>query len=152
MIKKILSCVMALCVAGSMSVTAFAYGTSPANTNAVSPGGVRPMYDYATYVFANIGINSDNKAVCTGSYYLTSNRKSVITMTLMKSDDGLTNWTAVESWSKTNYVENPLGYSKTSTNKLSSDYYYRNFVMVSIYDDKDNVVETLSCFSNPTHL
>lgn len=136
----------------SMSFSANAYNDSSVDSASDSSYGVMPCYDYASYVSSGISANSSNKAVCSGSYYLYSAKKSVITMTLMKSTDGTSNWTAVESWSKTNTVKNPIGFTKTSTNELSSSYYYCNFVMVQIFDDNDNVIEAVSCFSNPTHL
>lgn len=110
-----------------------------------------PLYDNVNYVASGIEINNSNKAICSGSYYLYSNKKSVITMTLMKSTDK-SSWTSVESWSQTNNVKNPAGYSKTSTSTLSSSYYYCTYVQVQIYDSNDNVIETVSCFSNTCHL
>lgn len=153
MIKKIISSILALCVVGSISVSTYAYETHVAEPIYLSSGEeIMPLFDNVNYVTSGISINSKNKAVCTGAYILYSKKKSIITMTLMKSSDGVSNWTAVESWSKTNTVQNPAGYSKTSTNTLSSSYYYRNFVMVQILDSNDNVIETVTCFSNPCHL
>lgn len=153
MIKKIVSCIIALCVAGSMSISTCALDTyAPESGRTSDSSGIMPLYDNASYVGAGININSSNKAICSGSYNLYSKKKSIITMTLMKSSDGVSNWSAVESWSKTNTVQNPAGYSKTSTNTLSSSYYYRNFVMVQILDSNDKVIETVSCFSNTCHL
>lgn len=153
MIKKIISSILALCVVGSISVSTFAYDTFVSEPICMySNEGIMPLFDNVNYVTSGISINSNNKAVCTGAYMLYSKKKSVITMTLMKSIDGVSNWTAVEPWSQTNYVQNPTGMSKTSTNALSSSYYYCTYVEVKIYDSNDNVIETVSCFSNPCHL
>lgn len=151
MIRKIVTCIIALCIVSSISSAVTAYNETVVPTVTSFSNGVMPLYDNVNYVASGISINSSNKAVCTGSYYLYSKTKSVITMTLMKSTDK-SSWTAVESWSQTNNVKNPAGYSKTSTNTLSSSYYYCNFVQVQIYDSNNNVIETVSCFSNPCHL
>lgn len=153
MIKKIVSCIIALCVAGSMSISTYAYDVYVPESEVTSDSsGIMPLYDNASYVGAGININSSNKAICSGSYSLYSKKKSVITMELMKSTDGKTNWSVVETWTKTNTVQNPAGFSKTSTNALSSSYYYCTYVQVQIYDSNDNVIETVSCFSNTCHL
>lgn len=153
--SKIFSFIAATVLIGSMSTTVSAYEEAyncdgvVALCNSV---GIMPYYDNVGYVASGIDINSSNKAICTSSYVLYSGKKSVVTMTLMKSSDGVSNWTAVESWSKTYNVQNPAAFNKTSTNALSSSYYYRNLVMVQIYDNSGNVIETVSAFSNPTHL
>ena len=153
MIKKIISSILALCVVGSISVSTYAYDTYVSEPICMySDEGIMPLFDNVNYVTSGISINSNNKAVCTGAYMLYSKKKSVITMTLMKSTDGVSNWTTVESWSQTNSVQNPTGMSRTSTNKLSSSYYYCTYVQVQIYDSNDNVIETVSCFSNSCHL
>lgn len=153
MIKEMVSCIVALCIVGCLSIQTYAYdANSPQINNTSNSSGVMPLFDNATYVGAGISVNANNKAVCSGSYCLYSKKKSVITLTLMKSTNGKTNWSAVESWSQTNTVQNPSGFSKTSTNKLSSSYYYCTYVQVQIYDSNDNVIETVSCFSNTCHL
>lgn len=153
MIKKIISSILAICVVGSISITSYAYDTYVSEPICMySDEGIMPLYDNVNYVTSGISINSKNKAVCTGAYMLYSKEKSIITMTLMKSSNGVSNWTAVESWSQTNTVQNPGGISRTSTNTLSSSYYYCNFVQVQILDSNDNVIETVGCFSNPCHL
>lgn len=150
--KKAFSCITALCIIGTMSIATYAYDEPVSPIVPSSSEGIMPLYDNVHYVASGIDINSSDKAICTGSYFLYSNNKSVITMTLMKSTDGVSNWTAVESWSQTNTVKNPTGYSKTSTNKLSSSYYYCTYVQVQIYDSNDKVIETVTCFSNTCHL
>ncbi|WP_455527132.1 hypothetical protein [Huintestinicola sp.] len=151
MIRKLVSCLTALCIVSSISSAVYAHSEPKIPTATTLSNGIMPLYDNVNYVASGISINSNNKAVCTGSYYLYSKYKSVITMTLMKSTDK-SNWSYVESWSQTNNVKNPAGYSRTSTNALSSSYYYCNYVEVKIYDSNDNVIETVSCFSNPCHL
>ena len=73
-------------------------------------------------------------------------------MTLMKSTDGVSTWTPVESWSQTSTSQDPAGFVKTSTSPLSSSYYYCNYVQVQVYNSRNNVIETVTCFSNPCHL
>ena len=150
MMKKILSSITALCVIATMSFATYAYDEPISPIFLTSSEGIMPLYDNVNYVAAGIGINSSNKATCSGSYFLYSNKKSVITMTLMKSSNGSTNWSKVESWSQTNNSQS--GFSKTSTKSLSSSYYYCTYVEVKIYDSNDNVIETVSCFSNTCHL
>lgn len=150
--KKMLSFILALSMIGTMSSAANAYDVPVSSLSTESSNSVMPRYQNVSLVASGIGINSENKATCSSTYSLYSKTKSVVTMTLMKSTDGTSNWTAVESWSKTNTIKTPGGWSQTSTNKLSSSYYYCNFVMVQILDDNDNVIETVSAFSNPTHL
>ena len=111
-----------------------------------------PLFDNASYVGAGINLTANDKAICSGSYNLYSKKKSIITVSLMKSTNGTSNWSSVESWTQTNYVQNPAGMSKTTTNALSSSYYYCTYVEVKIYDSNDNVIETVSCFSNTCHL
>ena len=152
MMKKILSAVTALFVVGTMALSTYAYDEAEYPIMTTPSYGVMPIYDNVNYVASGIGINSSNKATCSGSYFLYSKKKSVITMTLKKSSNGPTNWTKVESWSQTNNSQSPAGFSKTSTNALSSSYYYCTYVEVKIYDSNNNVIETVSCFSNSTHL
>lgn len=152
MLKKIISCITALSIVGTMSFATYAYDELIIPTIKASSNDIMPLYDNVNYVAAGIGINSSNKATCSGSYFLYSKKKSVITMTLMKSTNGSTNWSTVESWSQTNTSQSPAGFAKTSTNKLSSSYYYCTYVQVQIYDSNDNVIETVSCFSNTCHL
>lgn len=118
----------------------------------LSSDGVVPLFQNVSYVGAGINLTSDNKAICTGTYYLYSKLKSVMTVSLMKSANGTSNWTTVESWTKTSNVQNPTGLSKTSTYALNSSYYYCTYVQVQVYDSNNNVIETASCFSNVTHL
>ena len=152
MIKKILSCITALCIVGTLSCAVYAYDNNEPTPVSASEYDIMPLYDNVMFVSAGISVNSSNKAVCTGTYTLYDNYKSKITMTLMKSSDGVSKWSTVESWSQTNTVQNPAGYSKTSTNKLSSSYYYRTYVQVQIYDSNNKIIETVTCFSNPCHL
>lgn len=152
MMKKILSVITALCVVGTMALSTYAYDEAEYPIMTTPSYGVMPIYDNVNYVASSIGINSSNKATCSGSYFLYSEKKSVITMTLMKSSNGSTNWTKVESWTRTNNSQSPAGFSKTSTYELNSSYYYCTYVQVQIYDSNNNVIETVGCFSNSTHL
>ncbi len=153
MIKKMLSCILALCMVGSISLSVSAYEEQPQDpVVTLSSDGVVPLFQNVSYVGAGINLTSDNKAICTGTYYLYSKLKSVMTVSLMKSANGTSNWTTVESWTKTSNVQNPTGLSKTSTYALNSSYYYCTYVQVQVYDSNNNVIETASCFSNVTHL
>lgn len=154
MIKKILSCITALCIMGIMptAVSAVEYDAAEDSTLSASDYGIMPLYDNVFYVSSGISINSENKAICTGTYSLYDDYKAKITMTLMKSSNGTTGWSTVESWSRTYTGAGPWGISQPSTNALSSSYYYRTYVQVQIYNSSNKVIETVSCFSNPTHL
>ncbi len=153
MIKKMLSCILALCMVGSVSLSVSAYEEqTPDSMVTLSSGGIVPMYKNISYVGAGINLTTDNKAICSGSYCLYGKYKSVITVTLMKSANGSSSWTAVESWTRTNTVAAPDGLSKTSTYALNSSYYYCTYTQVQVYDSNNNVIETATCFSNVTHL
>lgn len=153
MIKKMLSCILALCMVGSISLSVSAYEEQTQDpVVTLSSDGVVPLFQNVSYVGAGINLTSDNKAICTGTYYLYSKLKSVMTVSLMKSANGTSNWTTVESWTRTSNVQNPTGLSKTSTYALNSSYYYCTYTRVQVYDSNNNVIETASCFSNVTHL
>lgn len=153
MIKKMLSCILALCMVGSISLSVSAYEEqTPDSMVTLSSDGVVPLFQNVSYVGAGINLTTNNKAICSGTYCLYDKYKSVITVTLMKSANGSSSWTAVESWTKTNTIPNPAGLSKTSTYALNSSYYYCTYVQVQVYDSNNNVIETASCFSNVTHL
>ena len=153
MIKKMLSCILALCMVGSISLSVSAYEEqTPDSMVTLSSSGIVPMFKNISYVGAGINLTTGNKAICSGSYCLYNQYKSVITVTLMKSSNGSSNWTTVESWTRTNTVAAPDGLSKTSTFALNSSYYYCTYTQVQVYDSNNNVIETASCFSNPTHL
>lgn len=153
MIKKMLSCILALCMVGSISLSVSAYEEQTQDpVVTLSSDGVVPLFQNVSYVGAGINLTSDNKAICTGTYYLYSKLKSVMTVSLMKSANGTSNWTTVESWTRTSNVQNPTGLSKTSTYALNSSYYYCTYTQVQVYDSNNNVIETASCFSNVTHL
>lgn len=152
MMKKVISFITALSIIGTMSFATYAYDEPMMPVAPASSYGVMPLYDNVNYVASGIDINESNKAICTGSYFLYSTKKSVITMTLMKSTDGVSNWIPVESWSQTSTSQDPAGFVKTSTSALSSSYYYCNYVQVQVYNSRNNVIETVTCFSNPCHL
>ncbi len=144
---------MALCMVGSISLSVSAYEEQTQDpVVTLSSDGVVPLFQNVSYVGAGINLTSDNKAICTGTYYLYSKLKSVMTVSLMKSANGTSNWTTVESWTRTSNVQNPTGLSKTSTYALNSSYYYCTYTQVQVYDSNNNVIETASCFSNVTHL
>lgn len=91
MMKKVISFITALSIIGTMSFATYAYDEPVQPVAPASSYGVMPLYDNVNYVASGIDINESNKAICTGSYFLYSTKKSVITMTLMKSTDGVSN-------------------------------------------------------------
>lgn len=154
MYKKVISFITALV----LSVSCFVLPSNAASTTTIvqpisnSGYGVVPLYDNVMAVTSSISINSQNKAVCTGTYNMYYTKKSVISVSLMKSTDGVTNWTRVEGWSNTFRNSGSIDFSGTSTSALSSNYYYCTFVQVSIYNSRNEVIETVTCFSPAEHL
>lgn len=139
--KKIISTILALLITAVSSVPVYATETLPqtAAMYALKPSD-SINWTYISTVVASFSIN-DNYGVCTGSYELYSNRKSEITVTLMKSKDG-NSWSKVESWKTTNYDYSPSSFEKTSTNKLEHGYYYHSHTQVQVYDSNNKVLET----------
>lgn len=139
--KKIISTILALLITAVSSVSVYATETLPqtATIYALKPSD-SINWTYISTVVASFSIN-DNYGQCTGSYQLYSNRKSEITITLMKSKD-CNSWSAVESWSTTNYNYNPSSLEKTSTNKLEHGYYYLSHTQVQVLDSNNNALET----------
>ena len=154
MYKKVISIITALVLSFSCLVTPASaeYTQTVARPISNANYGVVPLYDNVATLTSTISINSQNKAVCTGSYTMYFTKKSVITVSLMKSTDGVSNWTRVESWSDTFRSSGMLDLTSTSTSALSSNYYYCTFVQVSIYNSRNEVIETVTCFSPAEHL
>ncbi len=146
-VKKVISTILALSMIDATPVIVHAedmFKTSA--TTAYSTYNERSInWTYTSWVAAGIIIDG-NYGKCTGSYELYSDLKSEITVTLMKSKDGQS-WSAVESWSKTNYSYSPSSLSKTSTNELEHGYYYCTHTQVQVYSN-NKVVETGNSFSN----
>ena len=68
MIKKMVSCIVALCIVGGLSIQTYAYdANSPQIPNTSNSSGIMPLFDNASYVGAGISVNAKNKAVCSGS-------------------------------------------------------------------------------------
>lgn len=121
------------------------------NNEIVAPS---PRYTNFANVTAGLSITSDGKAKCSGSYITYSNVNTDITVSLMKSTDGETNWTAVsgESWSNSYSTKGNHTSGGTSSSKLSSNYYYCTLTLVRAYDGNGNTTETAYCFSSAYHL
>lgn len=139
--KKIISTILASLITAVSSVPVYATETLPqtAATYALKPSD-SINWTYISTVAASFAIDG-SYGRCIGSYELYSNRKSEITVTLMKSKDGKS-WSAVEYWTATNYDYSPSSLSKTSTNELEHGYYYLTHTQVQVYDSKGNVLET----------
>lgn len=139
--KKVISAVLALAITATASVSVYAADEVklpdpiPCLVNSISPRWTNISWVSATFYV------DDNKGVCTGAYQLYSNKKAEITITLMKSKDGKS-WSAVESWSTTYNIYNPLSFSKESTNTLEHGYYYLTHTQVQVLDSNNNVLET----------
>ena len=154
MYKKIISLAAAAlltasCLASPISAESF-YNSTPAVMSGNS--WIAPCYDNVATVTAGISISSSNKANCSGSYDMYSGKKSVITISLMKSTNGSTNWSEVESWSTTYRTAGSLSLSQTSSSALSSSYYYCTYVQVQIYNSRNELIETVTSLSPVTHL
>lgn len=154
MYKKIIS----LAAAALLTASCMA---APANAETLYHSGpvfmsenhwIAPYYDNVAAIASGISIDSSNRAICTGSYGMYSGKKSVITVSLMKSTNGETNWSEVESWSTTYRASGTLSFTQTSTSALSESYYYRAYVQVQVYSSRDEVIETVTTFSPVTHL
>lgn len=147
-LKRIISVVLSLSIIASTPMVV--YATDVVNepvTSAYSTNNERSInWTYTSWVGAGFSIDG-NYGKCTGSYELYSDMKSVITVTLMKSNDAKS-WSAVESWSTTNYNYSPSSFTKTSTNVLTHGYYYLSHTQVQVIDSNGNAVETTSVFSN----
>lgn len=139
--KKIISTILALLITAVSSVPVYATETLPptAATYALKPSD-SINWTYISTVVASFSIDEDY-GECIGSYELYSNRKSKITISLMKSKDGRS-WSKVESWTTTNYNYSPNSFIKTSTNKLEHGYYYLTHTQVQVYDSNNKVLET----------
>lgn len=144
--KKIISMVLALLLTAVSSVPVYATETlsQPATTYALKPSD-SINWTYISTVVAGFSIDG-SYGKCTGSYELYSNKKSEITISLMKSEDGKS-WSTVESWTTTNYKYNPSSFSQKSTNELEQGYYYRTHTQVQVLDSNNNVLETGNSFS-----
>ena len=139
--KKIISTILAILITAVSSVPVYATEALPkmAEMYAMKPSD-SINWTYISTVVASFSID-ENYGVCTGSYELYSNRKAVMTITLMKSKDG-NSWSKVESWSTTNYDYSPSSFEKTSTNRLEHGYYYLTHTQVQVYDSNNKVLET----------
>lgn len=111
---------------------------------------IMPLYDNVTYIGAGCSVNG-SKAECTGSFELYSTKKAVMTVSLMKSTNGVDNWSKVESWSNTYTSVGPNSINVMSTNDLSSNYYYCAVVQVQVYSSSNKVIETVYASSNNVH-
>lgn len=147
--KKIISTILAFLITIVSSVPVYATETLPqtAAIYALKPSD-SINWTYTSTVVASFSIDGDY-GKCIGSYELYSNMKSEITVTLMKSKDSKS-WSAVESWTTTNYDYSPSSLSKTSTNKLEHGYYYRTHTQVQVFKSfsSNEVVETGNSFSS----
>lgn len=149
MTKKIIAAIISLtlvCSACVMPVNAIA-SQSVVDVNAVVDNTVSPRYVNIANITAGMSINSNKKAVCNGSYFMYNSKDSEITVTLMESTDGSTNWTYVESWTDTYSTSGTNIGGGTSTNTLRSGYWYCSFVQVNIYNSDGSVAEVASCAS-----
>lgn len=146
-LKKVISTILALSmIAATPTVVYAADSTDPPATIAYSTNNERSInWTYTFWVAASFSIDGDY-GTCIGSYELYNNMKSEITVTLMKSKD-TQSWSAVESWSTTNYSYSPSSLTKTSTSKLEHGYYYSTHVQVQVYSNNE-VVETGNSFSD----
>lgn len=140
--KKVISAILALSMIATTPAVVYAADAvdSPV-TIANSANNERSInWTYTSWVGAGFSVD-ENYGKCTGSYELYSDKKAVMTITLMKSKD-CNHWSAVESWSTTNYNYSPSSVTKTSTNTLTHGYYYLTHTQVQIYDSNNNVLET----------
>lgn len=146
--KKIISSLLALSmITATPTVVCAANAENTAEAIVCSANNERSInWTYTSWVAASFSINGDY-GKCIGSYELYSDMKAVITVTLMKSKDGIS-WSAVESWNATNYDYSPSSLSKTSTNKLTHGYYYMSHTQVQVLDSNDKALETGNVFSN----
>lgn len=147
--KKIISTVLALLITAVSSVPVYATETLPptAATYALKPSD-SINWTYVSTVGAGF-YDENGYGKCKGSYELYSDLKSEITLTLMKSKDGKS-WSAVESWTTTNYTNSPSSFNATSTNTLEHGYYYCTHTQVQVYSN-NKVVETGNSFSDPQY-
>lgn len=154
MYRKIISLTAAALLTASCMAAPAEAATSYRFNPVVMPGNYRiaPCYDNVAAIASIISINSSNKAECTGSYNMYSGHKSVITLSLMRSTDGETNWSEVESWSTTYRAPGTLTFTQTSSSALSESYYYRAYVQVQVYNSRNEVMETVTSLSPVTHL
>lgn len=151
--KKAASFFMALLVVATTNTSILAISYDSGNVEQ-SETAIAPRYTYLGNVTAGMSITSKNKAKCTGSYYIYEDNNADITVKLMKSTDGKTNWSSVpnESWTKSYTTIGNHTSGGTSTTTLSSAYYYCTLTQVTVYDDNYNVLETASCWSSAYHI
>lgn len=151
--KKVISFVLAMCLLNGASIPCQAY-TASSNNDLFQQETVSPRYVNLGNVTAGMSITSNNKAECSGSFFLYSTKNSDITVQLLKSSDGETNWTPVsgESWTNSFTSSGNHTGGGTSSCTLSSYYYYCTFVQVNVYDSNGKVTETATCFSKVYHI
>lgn len=139
--KKIISAVLAFSMVAAFPASVCSAETDPQSAMICSTDSkISPRWTYTSWVGAGFAIKGEY-GKCIGSYELYDNLNSEITVTLMKSKDGMS-WTSVEHWSNTNTSCIPSAFSKMSTNKLEHGYYYLAHVQVQVLDDYGNVLET----------
>lgn len=140
--KKVISAILALSMITATPAVVYAEdAVSTPETITYSTNNERSInWEYTSWVGAGFSIKG-SYGKCVGSYALYSDSKSEITITLMKSEDGKS-WSAVESWTTTNYIYNPSSFVKMSTNELEHGYYYLTHIQVQVLDSDDNVLET----------
>lgn len=144
--KKIISSLLALSIVTASSASVCTAETTSHSSIVYSANSGRSInWTYVSVVGAGFSIDG-SYGKCIGSYELYSNMKSEITVTLMKSKDSKS-WSAVESWTTTNYNYSPSSLIKTSTNELEHGYYYCSHTQVQVYSNNE-VVETGNSFSN----
>ena len=149
MTKKIIAAIISLTLAYSACTVPVNAITSQSavDVNDVVDNTVSPRYVNIANITAGMSINSEQKAVCNGSYFMYNSKNSDITVTLMESTDGSSNWTAIESWTDSFSTSGTHIGGGTSTNKLRKGYYYCSFVQVYIYDGNGNMAEYATCSS-----
>lgn len=139
--KKIISSLLALSIVTASSAFVCTAETTFPSSMIYSANSEKSI-NWAYISVVGAGFSFDGSyGECTGSYELYSDRKAVMTITLMKSKD-CNNWSAVESWSTTNYDYSPSSFIKTSSNTLTHGYYYLTHTQVQVLDSNDNVLET----------
>lgn len=159
MIRKIVAYVFSFCVICSSALSCYAYDNylgdnHPSASGEISASSVMPRYVNLGNITAGMSITSDHKAKCNGSFFLYSTKNSDITVSLLRSTDGKTGWTAVsgESWTSSFSTSGNHTGGGTSSAKLSSNYYYCSYVQVNVYDSNGNITETATCYSSTYHL
>lgn len=158
MYKKIISGLLSLLTIGTVAITpvnAF-YDSDCSKPVTISSyeNDIAPYYTNLGMVTAGMSITSDNRAYCSGAYFVYDDMKTSVTITLLKSLDGQKSWSAVtgQNWSNSFSTYGTHSCSGTSSITLSSRYYYCSLTEVTVYDSNGKAIEAANCYSNVYHI